>query len=84
MFAIVNLDLSSSNRLSLKCTPEKYAELIDREGIIPAPYLARYHWIALQQLDALQTSELKQLIKESYDLVFAKLSKKVKAQLSQK
>ncbi len=28
-------------QLSFKCTPEEFAELIERPGIIPAPYAAR-------------------------------------------
>ena len=34
--------------LSFKCTPETFAELTERPGIIPAPYSARYHWVALK------------------------------------
>jgi hypothetical protein len=29
--------------LSLKCTPENFSELTERQGIVPAPYSARYH-----------------------------------------
>jgi hypothetical protein len=43
-----------------------------------------YHWVALQRLDALASSEIKRLIKDSYDMVLAKLPNKVKAQLNQK
>jgi predicted DNA-binding protein (MmcQ/YjbR family) len=65
--------------LSFKCTPEKFAELTEREGIIPAPYAARYHWVALQTEDALPAVEIKRLIGESYELVLEKLSKKAQA-----
>lgn len=82
MFAVIPLDNTSPNKLSFKCDPEKFAELIETEGIIPAPYVARYHWVAIQKLDALPIKELKQLIKNSYDLVYAKLPQKVKTKLS--
>jgi len=62
--------------LSFKCTPEKFAELTEQEGIIPAPYAARHHWVALQTDDALTAAEIKRLIGESYELVLGKLSKK--------
>jgi len=67
--------------MSFKCTPEKFAELTERKGIVPAPYVARYHWVALESFDALKEKELKSLLGISYDLVFEKLPKKAKAQL---
>jgi predicted DNA-binding protein (MmcQ/YjbR family) len=69
-------------RLSFKCTPEEFAELTERPGIIPAPYAARAHWVALESMDALPRAEIKRLVRRSYDLVFAKLTKKLQAELS--
>ena len=80
MFAIVALD-QTPVRMSFKCTPEEFAELTEREGIIPAPYLARNNWVMLESLDALPRAELKRLIKDSYAMVAAKLPKKVRAEL---
>ncbi|SRR6266852_3874084 len=68
--------------LSFKCSPENFAELTERAGIIPAPYLARAQWIALETKDALPPDELTRLIRESYDLVVAKLPKKTRDTLS--
>ena len=82
MFAVIGLDSASDHCMSFKCTPEKFAELIERNGIVPAPYVARYHWVALESFDALPEKELKALLHNSYDLVFEKLPKKMKAQLS--
>ena len=62
--------------LSFKCSPENFAELTERAGIIPAPYLARAQWVALESKDALGRDELAALLRESYDFVFAKLPKK--------
>ena len=70
--------------LSFKCTAENFAELTERQGIIPAPYMARNRWVALQQRDALSRDELSVLLRESYDLVFAKLPKKTQQGLLQK
>ena len=64
------------NGLSFKCTPEQFAELIEIEGIIPAPYLARNHWVSLTRLDALPRAEVRRRIRESYELVRSKLPKK--------
>jgi predicted DNA-binding protein (MmcQ/YjbR family) len=67
--------------MSFKCTPDNFADLTERPGIIPAPYLARNHWVALESEDALPAAELKRLIGESYELVLAKLPKKTQAAL---
>ena len=82
MFAVIGLDPASDHRLSFKCTPEKFAELIEQEGIVPAPYVARYHWVALERFTALSETELKSLLHKAYDLVLEKLPKKLRAKLS--
>jgi predicted DNA-binding protein (MmcQ/YjbR family) len=69
--------------LSFKCSAENFAELTERAGIIPAPYLARAQWVALESKEALQKDELAALLRESYDLVFAKLPKKTQQALSE-
>lgn len=81
MFAVAGLDAKYPTKLSFKCTPEKFAELVEMEGIIPAPYVARYHWVALEDLDALPARDLKALLKNAYQLVHDKLPKKVREQL---
>ena len=68
--------------LSFKASSESFAELTERPNIIPAPYLARAKWVALQTRDAVPRSELAQLLRESYDLVSAKLPKNVRDSLS--
>ena len=67
--------------LSFKCSAEDFAELSERPGIIPAPYLARAQWVALESEDALTTAELKRQLRRAYDLVLAKLPKKTQAAL---
>ena len=67
--------------LSFKCTPENFAELTERPGIIPAPYSACYHWVAMESEDALPAAEIRRLIGESYGLVLGKLPKKTQAAL---
>lgn len=82
MFAITSLE-PSPVWLSLKVTPEQFAELTERPGIIPAPYLARAKWIALESRDALAPAELAPLLSASYDLVVAKLPHKTRDALLQ-
>jgi predicted DNA-binding protein (MmcQ/YjbR family) len=82
MFAVVALEPSAANHLAFKCTPEKFAELTEIPGIIPAPYMARAMWVAFEDLNALRADEIRALIRESYDLVFAKLTKKQQQELT--
>jgi predicted DNA-binding protein (MmcQ/YjbR family) len=62
--------------LSFKASPESFAELTERQGIIPAPYLGRAKWVALETKDALNPEELGALLRLSYDMVVAKLPKR--------
>jgi predicted DNA-binding protein (MmcQ/YjbR family) len=81
MFAVAALEPSHGVALSFKCTPETFAELVEREGIIPAPYMARHHWVGLERFDALPDRELKPLLKNAYQMVLEKLPRKVRAGL---
>ena len=80
MFCVTSAD--SVSGVSLKCTPEKFDELIEREGIDPAAYVGRYKWVHIAQLDAVTPQELKDLIAQSYRLVFDKLPPKIKKTIS--
>jgi predicted DNA-binding protein (MmcQ/YjbR family) len=73
IFTIVGLD---NPRLCFKCTPETFAELIEREDIHPAPYVGRYKWVMLDRLDAVRWEELRELIRQSYEMVAAKAPKR--------
>ena len=77
IFTIVGLD---NPRLCLKCTPETFAELIEREDIHPAPYVGRYKWVMLDRLDAVGWEELRELIRQSYEMVGAKAAGKKKSE----
>jgi predicted DNA-binding protein (MmcQ/YjbR family) len=81
MFAVTRLE-PAKVWLSLKANPENFAELTERPGVIPAPYLARAKWIALESADALPDAELSELLRESYELVRAKLPRKMNASIA--
>lgn len=81
MFAVTPLE-PAPVCLSFKASPENFAELTERPNIIPAPYLARAQWVALQTRDALPAEDLARLLRESYDMVFAKLPKKMRDAVS--
>lgn len=73
LFAVLGLD---NVRITFKCAPETFTELIERKDIDPSPYLGRYNWVIQHRLDALPWDELKDLIRQSHDMVATKLSRK--------
>jgi predicted DNA-binding protein (MmcQ/YjbR family) len=77
MFAVVGLEPEPDN-VGFKCTPEVFGELTLRNGIIPAPYLARHHWVLVKDFDAVRKPELEKLLQSSYQLVLAGLPKKIR------
>jgi predicted DNA-binding protein (MmcQ/YjbR family) len=81
MFAITPLE-PARLWLSLKADPEEFAELTERPGIIPAPYLARAKWIAIETPETVTEAEAGELLRKSYELVVAKLPRKVRESLS--
>lgn len=83
MFAVTALE-PAKVCLSFKCTPEEFAELIEAPGVIPAPYMARAHWVALETEDALPSAEVERRLRRSYELVLEKLPKKVRAAIGGK
>lgn len=80
LFAVAPLEVAPL-RLSFKASPENFAELCEREGVRPAPYMARAQWVALEQLNTLPDMELRELLAESYRLVWERITKKRRAEL---
>ncbi|MGB8886333.1 MAG: MmcQ/YjbR family DNA-binding protein [Candidatus Korobacteraceae bacterium] len=80
LFVVTRLE-PAPVRLSLKVSSQNFVELCERPGIRPAPYLARAKWIGLEQLNTLPDSELRELMAESYRLVWERLPKKRQEEL---
>ncbi|MDB5793573.1 MAG: hypothetical protein JWQ80_3597 [Massilia sp.] len=80
MFAVTNLDEATG--MSFKVEDDRFLELTDRPGIIPAPYLARAKWVYVEDAKALGDAEAAELLRRSYELVFAKLTRKLQREIS--
>jgi predicted DNA-binding protein (MmcQ/YjbR family) len=74
IFAITALT-APPQKVCFKCTAEIFAELIERPDIAPAPYVGRYKWVLVDRLDALGGDELRDLLRQSYEMVAAKAPK---------
>lgn len=71
IFAMVSLS-SVPQRLVFKSDPEEFQELLEHEGVSPAPYVGRYKWLMLESLDVLPAREIESCIRKSYAMVAAK------------
>jgi predicted DNA-binding protein (MmcQ/YjbR family) len=79
MFAILDLD---AERLSVKCSHDTYAELVERESIVPASHnMWRHQWVTMESLSALPDSECRALLTAAYEIVRAGLPRKIRAEL---
>ncbi|MGE0812467.1 MAG: MmcQ/YjbR family DNA-binding protein [Vicinamibacterales bacterium] len=68
---------------SFKCDDEGFSAFLERDGVIPAPYLARAKWVALERWDALTDLEIREAVAGSYALVMGRLPKRVRAAIGQ-
>jgi len=76
IFTTVVLSDGKFPRACFKCTPEKFQELLEIEGISPAPYVGRYKWVLLRDTNVLPADELETLLRKSYEMVVANAPKK--------
>ncbi|GHA65230.1 MmcQ/YjbR family DNA-binding protein [Pontibacter akesuensis] len=77
MFLVVGLDASPVTA-SFKVEPEAFEEMSTRTGFKPAPYLARYKWVALDDINRLSPTDWDKYARHSYRLVVEKLPKKMR------
>ena len=80
MFCVTGLDETPVS-VSFKVKDEEFEELSNSSGFKPAPYVARYKWVLLEDISMLKKSELEAYIRQSYELVKEKLSAKIRKEL---
>lgn len=83
MFCVTGLEQAVFG-VSLKVRDDEFDEMCSRPGISPAPYVARYKWVWVQGADTLTNAEWEHYVRQSYELVKAKLPAKVRNSLSTK
>ncbi len=82
MFAIVNLEGEGGRVISYAAGRERFAELLEIEGVVPAPYMARMFWVAVERWDVFRLSEWERELRAAHELIFARLPPKTKAVLA--
>ena len=82
MFCVLCVRGPLAGRLSFKVEDARFLELTERPGFVPAPYLARAHWVLVAKPGALPAGELRAFLRRSYELVRARLPKKTQRELA--
>ncbi len=80
MFCVIGLDQSPTTA-SFKVSDEEFEEMCNRPGFKPAPYVAKYKWVFIEDITKMKKAEWKKYLTQSYELVKDKLSNKLKKQL---
>ena len=82
MFA--QFDFAEDGRavLSFAAGPDRFREILERDGVVPAPYRARIHWIALKHWNVFRRAELEELLRRAHALTYAKLPKRTRELLA--
>ena len=80
MFCVVGLDQSPTSA-SFKVRDDEFEEICSRPGFKPAPYVAKYKWVLVEDINKITKAEWKSFIQQSYDLVKAKLPVKLRKQI---
>lgn len=81
MFALVRME-AGGRVISYPTDPEHFAELVEQEGIIPAPYLARLYWVSAEHWGVMRNSVWEDELRAAHALKFAGLPAKTKAVLA--
>jgi predicted DNA-binding protein (MmcQ/YjbR family) len=82
MFAMTDLDGSGTGVLWFHVGPERFHELLETEGIIPAPYMARAYWVTVERWDALRPREYEDELRRAHELIYARLPKRTQGILN--
>jgi predicted DNA-binding protein (MmcQ/YjbR family) len=82
MFSVAATSRKPRYVCSFKADPDTFAELCERIGLAPAPYLARAQWVAAEEWDALSDAEYGVLLPKAYDIIKAKLPRRVQGALA--
>lgn len=63
-------------RFSVRVNAERFLALTSVEGIKPARFMARFHWVTIVDVRRVLPAHLRELIAWSYDKALSRLSKR--------
>jgi predicted DNA-binding protein (MmcQ/YjbR family) len=80
MFCVVGLDQHPTTA-SFKVRNDEFEEMCNLPGFKPAPYVAKYKWVWIEDINRMKKQDWKKYLEQSYELVKNKLPAKLKKQL---
>jgi predicted DNA-binding protein (MmcQ/YjbR family) len=81
MFAMIPLDGDMERVISYFAGADRFADLVEQEGFVPAPYLARAFWVAAETWRAHRDAVWEAELRAAHGLMLAKLPPKVRKTL---
>jgi predicted DNA-binding protein (MmcQ/YjbR family) len=82
MFAMTDLDGSGVGVLGFHCGAERFHELLEIEGMLPMPYMAKSFWVTMERWDVLRPREVEEELRRAYTLIYEKLPKRTRTVLA--
>jgi predicted DNA-binding protein (MmcQ/YjbR family) len=82
MFAMTDLDGTGTGVLWFHSGAERFHELLEVEGIVPSPYLAKAFWVTLEHWNVLRPRQIEDELRRAYNLILAKLPARTKESLA--
>ena len=82
MFALIHLDGEGTGVVWFHCGAERYQELLEIDGMIPAPYMAKAHWVTVERWDLMRQRGFEDELRKAHRLIFEKLPKRTKTVLA--
>ena len=73
MMAMLNFE-GAGHRISYPAGPERFHELLEQDGLVPAPYLARVHWVSAERWDVFRNAEWEDELRAAHALTLGKLA----------
>jgi predicted DNA-binding protein (MmcQ/YjbR family) len=80
MFCVVGLDQSHTTA-SFKVKDDEFEEISNWPGLKPAPYVARYKWVSIEDIHKIKKTDWEKNIQQSYELIKNKLPLTLREQL---
>jgi predicted DNA-binding protein (MmcQ/YjbR family) len=82
MFALTDLDGTGTGVLVFHCGAERFHELLETEGIIASPYLAKAYWVTVERWNVLRPREYEDALQRAHALIYEKLPRRTKTILA--
>lgn len=82
MFALTDLDGTGTGVLLFHCGADRFHELLETDGLIASPYLAKAYWVTIMRWDVLSTRDYEEELRRAYALIYEKLPRRTKTILA--